>query len=97
MTAPIKVTIGEIEALAQKLRDGTRAMDEVLGKLDAEVGLLKGAWSGAALEAYESAQRQWRATMNETKDRLDQFSRDTVATASNYQDTSRSVGNVWGR
>jgi early secretory antigenic target protein ESAT-6 len=97
VTVPIKVTIGEIEALAQKLRDGTRAMDEVLGRLDAEVDLLKGAWSGAALEAYEVAQRQWRATMTEMKDGLEQFSRDTVATASDYQDTSRSVGNVWGR
>ncbi|MGV8884268.1 MAG: WXG100 family type VII secretion target [Microbacteriaceae bacterium] len=97
VTDNIKVTIGEIDNLAQRLRDRTRDMNDTLDRLDADVAELKNAWSGAALEAYEVAQREWRVTMGDIKETLEQLGTQTALTATNYENTSTSVGNVWGR
>ena len=96
MTTPIKVTTGEIDALSERLKQCTRNMDEALGRLDGEVASLQGAWSGAALDAYSAAQRDWRLLIDEMKETLEKLSHEAAVTAGDYRQTSRNVGKVWG-
>ncbi|WP_443192685.1 WXG100 family type VII secretion target [Microbacterium sp. Clip185] len=40
------------------------SLEDVLAALDGEVSALRGAWSGAARDAYDEAQREWTVSLD---------------------------------
>lgn len=73
MTDHINVTAQRIAELVGEIGRAVQSTDETLTELDHRVSTLRANWNGDAADAYATAQRDWRATMAQLRDLLEQM------------------------
>ncbi|WP_165801213.1 WXG100 family type VII secretion target [Microbacterium testaceum] len=86
----LRVTPESLHATAARLRAESARIDAALGGLDAEVTRLRGQWEGSAQGAYDSAQRQWSATLEQMRDALHRIANATDSMADDYVSADRA-------
>ena len=87
----MSVNPAQVSALAGQSRSGSQNIKSTLDNLESEVNKLKGAWSGEALEAYNQAQRNWTASVNEMQQLLTQIAGKTEEISQQYTQTDSSA------
>ena len=93
MTATTRVSPAEVQALSQYVSQKSGEIGDALTDLDNKVSQLKQSWDGEAKEAYEQAQRQWTAQINEMNALLSRVSGKLVEIGSDYSATDRRGAN----
>ncbi len=86
----LRVTPEALHAAAARLRSESARIDAALGGLDAEVARLRGSWEGTAQVAYNNAQQQWSATLEQMRDALSRISNATDSIADDYVSADRA-------
>ncbi|WP_295829286.1 WXG100 family type VII secretion target [uncultured Microbacterium sp.] len=85
-----RVTPESLHAAAARLRSESARIDSTLSGLDSEVARLRGQWEGAAQTAYNNAQQQWSATLEQMRDVLQRISNATDSIADDYVSADRA-------
>ncbi|MFG6445653.1 WXG100 family type VII secretion target [Microbacterium sp. P06] len=94
--AEISVSGEGLEGLRVALAQTSRSIAETLRDLDDRVSKLRSAWSGDASDAYDRAQRDWTASLDELGRILDEYSGRVADIDARYRDASRTIGQkIW--
>jgi WXG100 family type VII secretion target len=86
---------GRIEALVLTLDAAATAIQAELDDLDGEVARLRGGWDGAARDAYDTAQREWKVAMDALRDALARAGQGVSAAADQLRSAGDSVAALW--
>lgn len=86
----LRVTPEALHSAAGRLRAESARIDATLGGLDAEVSRLRGQWEGMAQVAYNNAQHQWSATLEQMRDVLQRIANATDSIADDYVSADRA-------
>lgn len=92
----LRVTPESLHAAAGRLRAESARIDAALSGLDAEVSRLRGEWEGTAQVAYNNAQQQWSATLEQMRDALHRISSATDNIADDYVTADRASAARFG-
>jgi early secretory antigenic target protein ESAT-6 len=81
--------------LVASLRASTREIQQRLEALDAEVSRLKDSFTGAASEAYQRAQSEWRAQLSAMNDTLDRAAAVVAESGDAFAQTDKKAARSW--
>ncbi|WP_159501998.1 WXG100 family type VII secretion target [Microbacterium sp. 18062] len=94
--ADLSVSGEGLEHLRDSLAQASREIGEDLATLDEKVSNLRSEWSGEASDAYDRAQRQWTANLQELNRILREYSDRIVDIDARYREASRTIeGKIW--
>lgn len=94
--ADLAVSGEGLEHLRASLAQASRGIDEDLTALDEKVSKLRSEWSGEASDAYDHAQREWTASLQELNRILREYSDRIVDIDARYREASRTIeGKIW--
>lgn len=95
MSGEVKVSGGEIAALAERLQQTHRAMSEELTKLQGALDRLSVEWSGEAQQAYKRAQTRWNDALHALNNEIDRLRRRTQEANEAFLETERANMRLW--
>jgi WXG100 family type VII secretion target len=90
-----RVQHDSVAELAAILALAVRGLEDELDQLDTATQQLRGAWDGAAREAYDRAHREWTASLTGMKDALADSTRRLIGANQTSLTTSGAAAHVW--
>ncbi|MCI2959077.1 WXG100 family type VII secretion target [Agromyces atrinae] len=94
--ADIKASGEALERAHVELVRAGHELEELLRTLDTKVDKLRGAWSGDASDAYERAQREWTALLEEMRRLVADYGRRVHEVDDRYREASRTISQkIW--
>lgn len=96
MTATTRVSPAEVHTLSTYVSRKSADIGEALEELDRKVSQLKQSWDGEAKQAYELAQKQWLAQINEINGLLARVGGKLIEIGNDYSATDRRGANRFG-
>lgn len=94
--ADIAVSGEGLGSLRESLARTAQGIAEELRTLDEKVARLRGEWSGDASDAYDSAQREWTACLDEMGRILQEYSERVSDIDARYRQATQTIaGKIW--
>jgi WXG100 family type VII secretion target len=87
---------GQMDQAVELIQSANAGIRETLSTLDSSVDALRGQWSGSASEAYDTAHRDWVATLDNMNSILAESARVVASATERGRATQRSVQAKWG-
>lgn len=86
----------KIDDAESGMRSAVAQIQQELDELDARVGTLRGAWTGEASDAYDTAQREWTLHLTNMRALLDDYGTRLQRINDRYRVASATVqGKIW--
>ncbi len=96
MTDRLGMGFGQMERLIGTLQNATSAISGRLDRLDEQVAVLRGAWTGEASDAYDRAQRTNREQLREMNRILRSSGTATDQIRARHAAAADAVEKLWG-
>lgn len=94
--ADISVSGEGLMQLRESLARSSQTIGQILTDLDERVATLRSGWSGEASDAYDRAQREWTASLNELGAILQDYSDRVVEIDARYREATNTIkGKIW--
>ncbi|WP_030186758.1 WXG100 family type VII secretion target [Streptomyces violaceorubidus] len=91
----IHVDYAHMDNGADDLIQQTKAIDQTLTNLDAELGALREYWSGQDKQAYTVCQTKWNGAVNAMERLLADYSQLLTDASGTYHYTEQSLAQLW--
>lgn len=92
----IHVDYRHMDNAADDLVQQTRAIDQTLTNLDAELYALSATWLGSDADAYKVCKDNWTRAVEDMEQLLIDHSALLTDVSANYQYTEKSLSQLWG-
>ncbi|MDQ1204634.1 WXG100 family type VII secretion target [Microbacterium sp. SORGH_AS_0862] len=86
---------GRHAEMVDVLARAASSLEDVLGELEGEVSILRGNWSGAALDAYDRAQREWAESLRSLNGALRSAVSAAQSTGETLAQADRDAVRLW--
>ncbi|MFJ7495164.1 WXG100 family type VII secretion target [Streptomyces sp. NPDC097727] len=91
----IHVDYSHMDNAADDLIQQTKAIDQTLTNLDAELGALRKYWEGSDKDAYTACQNAWNGAVAEMEKLLNSHAVLLTDVSQNYRYTEQSLTQLW--
>ncbi|MGW0812781.1 WXG100 family type VII secretion target [Streptomyces viridiviolaceus] len=91
----IHVDYAHIDNAVENMVQQTKAIDQTLTNLDAELGVLKENWEGADKTAYGICQANWNQAVTEMENLLAAYIEVLNGAQHNYRYTEQKLADMW--
>ncbi|MCE1178897.1 MAG: WXG100 family type VII secretion target [Micrococcales bacterium] len=95
MSGTIQQDFGQINAAAEDIKTGAKALDDRLNQLEEFLNKERENWTGGASEAYFSARSEWESAIKEMNLLLNQIGSAVQESNEGFQQGERHNTGLW--